>query len=319
MVRAPSRAELEAAHCWEADDRVPRDPAMTAFRRAVRYHQAQWREARGHPTGTQPIAPRAGDDRVRLVGSRMPLDYARATGANFMTPASRRAATERTARVEPHQTFDHQRVWADLLSSQALAFNLFGDLAADHVRANDAVHTWWPDADGSVVDVRFAHSPGRLDSSYLANLRVFDTAFVLESDDGARGVIAIDTKYHERAKPETPRPENVPRYIEVADRSRMFRPRAIDDLRRRSDLAEVWLEHLLLHSMLQHPNAGWSWGRYVVIYPTGNTHIADACVRYATLLSDRSTFNTATVEELLDARALRRSTQAALRSRYLPA
>ena len=30
---------------------------MTDFRRALRYHQARWREANGHPIGSQPIAP----------------------------------------------------------------------------------------------------------------------------------------------------------------------------------------------------------------------------------------------------------------------
>ncbi|HEV3496155.1 MAG TPA: hypothetical protein VHA34_07395, partial [Actinomycetes bacterium] len=59
MGEALSRQELEAAHCWEADDRVPRRPAMTGFRRRLRYHQARWREANGHPIGSQPIAPRA--------------------------------------------------------------------------------------------------------------------------------------------------------------------------------------------------------------------------------------------------------------------
>jgi hypothetical protein len=40
-----SQEELEAARCWEADDRVPRRPEMTEFRRRLRYHQSQWREA----------------------------------------------------------------------------------------------------------------------------------------------------------------------------------------------------------------------------------------------------------------------------------
>ena len=37
--------------------------------------------------------------------------------------------------------YDHQRVWADLLWSPSLAFNLFGDLASDFVLADHAVPT----------------------------------------------------------------------------------------------------------------------------------------------------------------------------------
>ena len=135
---------------------------MTAFRRRLRFHQAQWREARGHPIGSQPIAPRAGAP-ARRVGSRLPLDYARETGANFLTAGALDAARARTSIIEPHQSFDHQRLWAELLWSPAMAFNLFGDLAADLGLADRAVHAWWPDAPGTVREVRFAHSPGRFD------------------------------------------------------------------------------------------------------------------------------------------------------------
>jgi hypothetical protein len=75
----PSQQALEAAYSWEAEDRVPGRPAMTEFRRRLRYHQAQWREAHRYPIGSQPIAPRS-DQPARPLGSRLPLDYARKTG-----------------------------------------------------------------------------------------------------------------------------------------------------------------------------------------------------------------------------------------------
>src|SRR6266540_2288679 len=156
----PSRRELEAAHCWEADDRVPGRPQMTAFRRRLRLHQARWREAHGHPIGSQPIVPRKGTP-TRPVGSRLPLAYAQETGANFLTAGALAAARARASNPEPHQRFDHQRLWADLLWSPTLAFNLFGDLAADLSLADRAMHAWWPGAPGTVSEIRFAHSPGR--------------------------------------------------------------------------------------------------------------------------------------------------------------
>jgi hypothetical protein len=310
-VKLPSREELEAAHCWEAEDRVPGRPEMTDFRRSVRYRQAQWREANGHPIGSQPIVPRAGKP-VRPVGSRLPLAYARETGANFLTAGALEAVRARTSVVEPRQSFDHQRVWADLLWSQALAFNLFGDLAVDLALADRAVHTWWPDAPGTVSDVRFAHSPGWLDPSYINSLRAFDAAFVLD-----RGIVGVNVKYHERRKPEIPKPGNLRRYLEVAERSGVFEPGGTDAVKGRSDLAVMWLEHLLLLSMLQHPSGAWSWGRYVVVHPAGNTDVADLCARYQALLADRSTFASMTLEELLDTGALPKKTVVALRDRYL--
>jgi hypothetical protein len=80
----------------------------------------------------------------------------------------------------------------------------------------------------------------------------------------------------------------------------------------------MWLEHLLLLSMLQHVSGAWSWGRYVVIHPAGNSDFGDGCTRYRDLLVDDSTYSSATVEKLLDADVLAPDTAGALRDRYLP-
>src|SRR5262245_8662561 len=109
----PTRRELEAVHAWEAGDRVAGRPGMTAFRRRLRLHQSRWRASHGHPIGTQPIAPRTGGPKARPLGSRLPLDYARETGANFVTPAALDAVRARTSITEPNQSVDHQRLWAD--------------------------------------------------------------------------------------------------------------------------------------------------------------------------------------------------------------
>ena len=119
-------------------------------------------------------------------------------------------------------------------------------------------------------------------------------------------------------KPETPKPSNLRRYLEVAERSGVFGNGAIDAVKGRTDLAVMWLEHLLLLSMLQHPSGMWNWGCYVVVHPAGNTDYADACRRYRALLVDQSTFSSVTVEELLDANVLPSHAATALRKRYLP-
>jgi hypothetical protein len=309
------QSELDAAHCWEAEDAVPGRPAMTDFRRRLRFHQARWRETNGHPIGTQPIAPKVGKP-VRLVGSRLPLDYALDTGANFVTAGALEAARARTGTKEPHQTLDHQRLWADLLWSPSLAFNLFGDLAADLTVADRAVHALWPDTPGTVSDIRFAHSPGRLDPSYLNSLRAFDAAFVLDLEKGMHGIVAVNVKYHERSKGEIPRPENLRRYVQVAERSRAFTRDAVDSMKGKSDLAVMWLEHLLLHSMLQHDSRAWSWGRYIVVHPAGNSDVVDQCNRYGTLLKNTSTFASVTLENVLVTDVVPAAD--ALRNRYLP-
>jgi hypothetical protein len=316
MAEDLSQQEFEAEHCWETVDRVPGRPEMTEFRRRLRLHASRWRESKGHPIGTQPIQPRDGKP-SRLVGSHLPLDYARDTGANFVTAAALEAARARTSITEPHQSFDHQRRWADLLWSPTMAFNLFGDLAADLGRADQAVHAWWPDTPGTVIDVLFAHSPGWLDPSYLGNLMAWDVAFVLDLGDGTQGIIGVDIKYHDATKRAESKPERLARYVKVARKSGIFAPRFVKSVNP-TDLLVTWLEHLLVHSMLHHPSGEWSWGRYVVVYPGGNTDFAEAYARYRELLVDESTFSSMTLEELLGAGVLPKRTTAALRKRYVP-
>jgi hypothetical protein len=169
---------------------------------------------------------------------------------------------------------------------------------------------------GTVGEVRFAHSPGRLDPAWLGNLVAFDVAFVLDLGDGTQGIVGVVTAYHEVNRRQPPKPTRLPRYREISDRSGFFSPEAIDAVNG-TELIHIWLDHLLVLSMLQHPSRAWRWGRLVVVYPAGNTDFADACSRYRALLVDQSTFASATVEELLDAGVLPAPTAAALRDRYL--
>ncbi|HEY8629766.1 MAG TPA: hypothetical protein VIL73_04370, partial [Gaiellaceae bacterium] len=178
------------------------------------------------------------------------------------------------------------------------------------------LHTWWPDAPGTVGEVRFAHSPGRLDPAWLGNLVAFDVAFVLDLGDGTHGIVGVVTAYHEVNRRQPPKPRRLPRYRELTDRSGFFGPAAIDAVNG-TELIHIWLDHLLVLSMLQHPSRSWRWGRLVVAAPVGNSDFADACARYRDLLVDQSTFSSVTVEELLDANVLPAQTTAALRERYL--
>jgi hypothetical protein len=251
------------------------------------------------------------------VGSRIPLAFGRETGANLVTAAALDAARRRMALVERSQSIDHQRLWADLLSSEALTFNLFGDLAADLGRADRLVRRWFPDAPGRVSEVRFLHSPGRLDVQWLNSLRQFDAAFVLDRDDGTHGIVAVDVTYHERLTRETPKPENLWRYQQVHERSDAFTREAFDRVSGRSDLWSPWLEQLLLFSMLEHPDGAWTWGRFVIVHPLDNPDMADLCARYRVLLRDPMTFRPATLEEVLDSGVLPTRSVRSLRDRYV--
>ena len=261
---------------------------MTDFRRRVRAAPGPLAGGARAPRSARSRSCRAGR-RSRPVGSRLPLDYARETGANFVTAgrARRRAGADvvRRGRTRASTTSGcgptccGRRRWRSTCSATS---------PPTSERADRAVHTWWPDTPGTVTEVRFAHSPGRFDPTYLNSLRAFDAAFVLDLGDG--------TQRHHRRRHQVPRlaqagdPEaerTAARNLEVAERSGAFaRRRDRRSSTGRSPLAVMWLEHLLLLSMLQHPSGAWAWGRYVVVHPAGNVDVVAGCDRYRGLLAD---------------------------------
>lgn len=309
-----SQTVARAAHCWFGVDRVPRDPETTAWKRLARLRQAQWREERGYPMGAH---PHAGGQKATPVGSRLALPFAMESGANFVSPGALAAVRARLAQRERFEMLRADRLWADLLSSMPLCFNLFGDLAGDEVAATRAVRAWWPDAPEGLAKVRFEYSPERRDPLFLGNQSAFDGAFELSLGGGALGIIGIETKYHEHAVVEAvPKEAALARYVEVTERSGAF----VDGWRERvvgTALQQIWQDHLLALSMLQHPSCRWTWGRFVLLYPAANASFARAAAAYRAVLRDQATFEARTFEDLLAVEdILIESTRAALIQRY---
>jgi hypothetical protein len=312
-----SKEYLEAHACFRSVDKVPSDPEMTEFKRRARLKQALWREQMGFPIGSHPMRPQEGKTSTPL-GSRLDLDAARKSGANFLNVDIRKVVDDRLANSESSQTLNKDRLICDLLSSMPMCFNLFGSLKADPDAADRAVHVWWPDVPGRVVDVLFEWSPGRqIPGLYLENRSAFDVAFKLELDGGGFAILGVETKYHEDCKREQiPSDARRERYAKVTARSGALSTETLETILG-TDLQQLWLDHLLALSMLQHPSGVWKWAGFVLVHPARNTSYARAGERYRQLLNDDKTFQVSTIESLLDADVLPKALQRDFAERYL--
>ncbi len=297
----PTPSALRAAFCWERVDRVPNEPDTTAFKRRARYHQACWREGQGLSLGTHPIRPSPSNP-GRPLGSRLVWAEALSTEANFLSPAAAHAAAARCAQSarQPFQTLSVARLYADLLSSMPLCFNVFGPLWADVDRATAALRSCWPDTPGRVSEVRFEWSPGRrLRGRYLENQSAFDVAFVLDLPGGGRGVFAVETKYHEHwVKPAPLSPLASARLCAVSDRAAVFVPEASLPLSR-APFAQLWQDHLLALSMAQDPVEPYAWVRFALLSPRRNPNISRGVAQYSALLRDPRSFVSVSLEDVL--------------------
>lgn len=137
--------------------------------------------------------------------------------------------------------------------------------------------------------------PGSARPRYLGNRTAFDAVLLHTTPAGGRGFIGIETKYHERpARPGRLTLERLARYVEVAERSGVFRSGWREALLQTS-LEQIWLDHLLALSMLGE----WGDGLFVLAYPAANAAMAGAASRYTTWLLDARTFEHSTLEELV--------------------
>jgi len=271
-MNGPDQDALARADALVASDRP--------WQSELRLRQARWRERIGEPVGIHRGAP---------LGSSLPDGN---TTSNFLTPTIARQVER--ARRQPEALISAPRIYANMLSSQPLAFNLFGELAADLDLATRAGRSLWPDLVGTVTEVRFEWSPGRGDPRFLDNRSAFDVALVATDPDGRAVCVGIEVKYHEDMT-QDPGSAVAPRYAEVARAAAAFRDPEAPELRSRQ-LRQLWFDHLLALSMVEAGEVRRT--RFVVLAPAANPAVTAADARYRRHLSDALTYERRTLEEV---------------------
>lgn len=310
-----SKSTVELDPRCEAVDRVAGDSEATAFKQRARLQQARWRESQGIPIGTHPIRPKPGGQ-TRTLGSRIAFSADR--GQNFLTDEIFNVARCRAEAREKHEMLNHDRLFFDLLSSMPMCFNLFGSLVGDLEMADRAVHAWWPNVPGRVSRVMFEWSPARREvGRFLGNGSAFDVAFELDLGAGKKGILGVETKYHEHCKREKPAgPLQSERYRKIASDSQAFNPGAADYFLG-SDIQQIWQDHLLALSLPLDDMREWSWAAFALVYPAANPSFRRVGERYRPWLRDGTSFHTTTIEQILDAQVLPTGLNERLRDRYI--
>jgi hypothetical protein len=189
---------------WDAPElRVPGDDPRTA---AYRLLQSRWRES---VLGLRPGRHVTG----RLVGSLLPED---APGdAQWLTgPVAAYVAQRLPAARAAGEATEETRLYRNLLSSQPLCFNVFGQLAAYPAASARVLSRLLGRDVRGVVTVWVEHAPpaaGRV----LGDRSAFDAYLELDTADGLL-LLGVETKYTE---PFSARPYARPSYQLVTEDS----------------------------------------------------------------------------------------------------
>jgi len=119
------------------------------------------------------------------------------TQKNFLTPKSYKAYTETIQNnLDKSQMIEEKRAVNNLLSSQPLCFNAFGELACDLHFATEFLKLIFPDAK-DVKKVLFEYRPKEYEIDHSA----FDVVFKYETIDGKRNLFGFEVKYTDDFSP----------------------------------------------------------------------------------------------------------------------
>ena len=253
---------LRRYHCAEPND--------TRFRSSARLRQSLWREEHGYACGRY-VHP---DGRTCRLGS-MVSNRVGQRGINLVDPTLLPLVRYEIAYREVGALIYVERLWNNLLASQALTFNLFGPLKQNLALATAVMRRLIPDLVGEVTDVVFEHSPGRGHPGFTADHTAFDVLLRCTTPQGQSAFVAIEVKYSEApagiASPARPR------YDALSRSAGVFRDPDAPALRY-APIEQFWREQLLVTAMLDR--GLYQDGRLLVITPALNTDCQAAIARY---------------------------------------
>ena len=259
------------------------------FQRKARILQSMWREEQGYDVGLH--KGRSGE---RPLGSRLPMPMAEEDLINYLSETIKQVVRDEVLdrRKSRGKLFSRPRIFNDLLSSQPLCFNLFGELQQDLELAAAVFKEISSGRVHSVTSIEFEHSPGRGNARYTGDNSAFDVYVTYETNQGGKGFIGIEVKYHENLAGKAAR--HRPRYDEVSQIMGCFRHERLPDLKMQP-LQQIWRDHMLagIHLDQDHFDDGF----FVFLYPRDNAYCSTAIEAYSKCLSNDDSFVAWTLEE----------------------
>lgn len=258
MIR-PSESEMIKYYVHYPDD--------TDFAAHARLLQSKWRESKGY-------------DKLKY-GNFLDIEFAKVSKANFLTENIKRLVTDSLLNANKFggPMIGEPRIWNNLLSSQPLCFNLFGELHYDLELATNYFQELFPNKIDEIISIKFEYSAGRGDSEYTGDYSAFDV-FVEYIREDQLGFIGIEVKYSESLKEETKEKaeasfkKNQKAYTRLTT-NEIFIPNSIEKLKQ-IPISQIWRDHILSLAHKKDYNEGF----FIFLYPKSNIECQDGVAKY---------------------------------------
>lgn len=283
--------------CWTNAIRTKGCVGMTTYKgflESTKDKQRIYRERRGWGAGVY---------RGKEYGHLLAMPEAQDELLNFLTPRIGKAV-ERALLNKGGGLIQVPRLYDNMVSSQPLCFNLFGELSMCEHEPSLCALLGKLIPGGAVTGITktaFEYSPGRNDPKYLGDKSAFDFYVEYIRSSGGRGFVGFEVKYVEdmclNSREGSCYERNGARYEEIADYAGLFKADMRVNLRR-TRLQQLWRDHLLCYSILKaHPE--FSEGCFVLLYPKANANVEKVMRSYKSCLSAPQSLIAVTLEELV--------------------
>lgn len=255
-----------------------------------RYLQSLWRESNNIP-----VKKNDGQSDKDVYGN-----YTSDPRANFMTEGIRALVDyELAPENKGDRLIEEKRLRSNLLSSQPLCFNLFGELKLHLDKATQFFNTLYDNYFKSIDKIEFEYNPARRDSRLTGDRSAFDVFVEYTSVEGRKGFIGIEVKYSETLN------EGADSVNDILNKQFCNEPRTRRDRYRElsQDLFsegsfptleqlpafQIWRDHLLAVSMCEAFPEKYDEGVFLFLAPYSNKKCRDGVVKYKKLLLNTDT------------------------------
>ena len=237
---------------------------LSEFASKARLLQSIWRTEKGFD--------------FEKLGNYLKLDFAKKNGANFLTDSIFKIVKNEVDNSKKKgKMISEPRIWNNLLSSQPLAFNLFGELKLDKQLATQIFSELYPELGiTSILEIEFEHSPGRKDSKYTGDSSAFDVFVEYLDKLNNKSFLGIEVKYSENLK-DNPS-SHKKRYEEISTESGFINLSRIKDLKEKP-IQQIWRDHLLTLSLFI-TNSDYKRGDFIYLFPMENKECVEAIKKY---------------------------------------